>query len=336
MISVIIPTLNRADQLSKTLQSLAEQNSLADAEIIVIDNGSTDNTKFVIEQYSNQIPGLNYAYNDMPGLLTGRHLGITLAKGDVLCFLDDDVELNPDYVQNVAVLFKQRTDIHFATGANLPKYEAEPPQWLESFWEKNSEGIFCSWLSLLDFGQNEKIIDPGFVWGLNFCCRKTTAIKLGGFHPDCIEPKLQKFQGDGETGLTDKARQQGYTALYSPGLKLYHIVPAGRLTVAYFERRAFYQGICNSFTELRKKTKYQDLKAGIMQKIKPYLKSCYRKLKLSLKGEPPLNQVQLLLSKLEKQQKDGYTFHQKKFKTDKNVRNWVLKDNFWDFNLPES
>jgi len=336
MVSVIIPTLNRSDQLSKTLQSLVAQNSLADAEIIVVDNGSTDGTKSIVEQYSKQISCLNYAYNAMPGLLTGRHLGIALAKGDILSFLDDDVELNPAYIQNIVTLFSKNADVHFATGPNLPKYETIPPQWLESFWEKTSEGTFCSWLSLLDFGSTEKFIDQGFVWGLNFCCRKATAIELGGFHPDCIDTKLQKFQGDGETGLTNKAREKGYAALYSPGLKLYHIVPAGRLTASYFERRAFYQGVCNSFTELRKNKGTLSTNNGIIQKLKPCLKNYYRKLKLKLQVSSHQTQLQLLLLKLERQQKEGYLFHQRKFKKEEKVRNWVLKDNFWDFNLPQS
>ncbi len=100
----------------------------------------------------------------------------------------------------------------------------------------------CGWLSLIDFGEDEKLIPTGFVWGLNYSIRRTTLWRLGGFHPDNIPDEIQYFQGDGESGLSFKAEQLGMKALYQPGALVYHQIPASRLTYNYFERRAFTKG----------------------------------------------------------------------------------------------
>jgi len=331
MISIIIPTLNRAKQLSVTLNSLLNQTSLADTEIIVINNGSTDETNKVLLEYSHKINSLKYECNTAPGLLTGRHRGIEISTGEILCFLDDDVELNPGYVEQLKNIFNQNRDIHFATGPNLPIYEIEPPAWLPNFWETVNEGKYCYWLSLLDFGKQECFVNPNYVWGLNFCCRKNTLISLGGFHPDSMPKDLQKYQGDGESGLTIKAFENGHQAYYTPKLLLYHHIPASRLTIDYFKQRAFFQGVCNSFTLLRK---YGGLIPKNKKNFKDQLRPFYRSIRNVLKIGKPITDLERIISILKKQQNDGFEFHQSKFKTDDMVKSWVLKENYWNYNLP--
>ena len=75
--------------------------------------------------------------------------------------------------------------------------------------------------------------------------------EIGGFHPDNVPPKLQFLQGDGETAVTDGARTLGYSALYIPEARVEHVIPADRLTVQYFESRAFYLGVGESYRRVR-------------------------------------------------------------------------------------
>ena len=145
-------------------------------------------------------------------------------------------------------------------GRNLPKFEVEPPAWLESFWDATpAGGRSCGWLSLLDLGESEREIDPNYVWGLNFAIRKRALHDLGGFHPDLIPPELQRFQGDGETGLTMKARSHCYRAVYQPKATIYHFIPASRMTPEYFEQRAYYQAVCDSYSNIRRQRSWASL-----------------------------------------------------------------------------
>jgi glycosyltransferase involved in cell wall biosynthesis len=338
-ISFIIPTLNRDKLLDRTLLSIHKQQTKREFEVIVIDNGSTDSTKAVCDQYLPKIENLVYHYDSTPGLLSGRHKGTEISKNEILCFLDDDVELNKNYVENLYLLFTQNNHIKLATGPCLPQYEVTPPDWLNYFWDKTPNGSFCHWLSLLDLGNNEKTVHPNFVWGLNFCIRKEVLLELNGFHPDCVPSALQKYQGDGETGLTMKAADQNYIAVYHPGLSLKHYVSKERLTVEYFKKRAFYEGVSKSFTNLRTLSLKPDhQKNSFTKKIKDILWPYYYRIInfrqiLSTPREP--NEIKEMRSMLNKCEIEGYKFHQKHFTEDETVRNWVNKSHFWKYNYLE-
>lgn len=84
-ISVIIPTFNRKKYLGEAIESVLEQN-YQPIEIIIIDDGSTDNTETLIKKY----PEVHYVYQENIGQAAARNRGIALAKGEYLAFLDSD------------------------------------------------------------------------------------------------------------------------------------------------------------------------------------------------------------------------------------------------------
>ena len=85
-ISVIIPSWNRADRLAAALDSVLAQ-SLAAHEIIVVDDGSTDNTRALLDQH---YPGVRYLYQKNGGVSSARNTGIKAACGDWIALLDSD------------------------------------------------------------------------------------------------------------------------------------------------------------------------------------------------------------------------------------------------------
>lgn len=342
-VSVIIPTYNRYDSLRLTLESIINQNfSPNEFEVIVIHNGSTDETKEVCKHYSSVIKNFIYHHDEMPGLLTGRHRGAFEAKGEILCFLDDDVNLASDWLKGIKYCFEENPDVDLVTGPCLPKYEKYPPEWLNYFWSETPYGgKMCTWLSLLDLGRQEIYIDPIYVWGLNFSIRRNTLFELGGFNPDSVPSHLQQFQGDGETGLSLKANVLGYKAFYTYRAMLYHRVPKDRLSVNYFEKRAFYQGICDSYTKIRKDNNfYCDDKNVVINKNekKQFLfKKIARKIKARLKHNTAKKQpkeIQKIQHQLHLKYIEGYNFHQQAFQSSESIRNWVLKNDYWDYKLP--
>jgi glycosyltransferase involved in cell wall biosynthesis len=341
LISLIIPTRNRVNDIQRLLKSIKNNISAKNIfEVIVIDNGSTDETKLVCQFYKDIIPNFIYCYDDEPGLLTGRHHGATLASGEVLCFLDDDVILNSTYVESVYNLFADQKNLSFATGPCLPQYEVEPPEWLNYFWEYVTEGKYCAWLSLLDFGNELKKINPNYVMGLNFCCRKDILFKLGGFHPDCIPKHLQQFQGDGETGLTQKAIKAKMLAIYDPKLSVQHRIPKERLTHEYFKKRAYYKGVCDSFKILRTKHFVQPLtKPNKLKLVRNKLHPFYRWIKKIYTKDKSIHHseaIKKLQGELEKSTQEGFKFHQESYHSNELVKIWVLKENYWDYKLPIS
>lgn len=332
-ISIIIPTLNRADTLKATLTSILIQNDLNGVEVIVIDNGSTDNTLEVYNEFAESKKLSSYYQNDPePGLLTGRHLGASLAKGSILCFLDDDVELAETWLQGVRNSFTDE-EVQISTGPCIPKYLSAPPEWLKYFWTNTESGKYCDWLSLIDLGDKKFFTHPNYALGLNFCIRKDALISLGGFHPDCMPSTLQMYQGDGETGLTLKAYRQNYKCLYHPEIKLFHFVASQRLTIEYFKKRAFFQGVCNSFSELKEQSSLVQRKVRYRAIIKIIVSRIKITFTPNKKNDVP-SEIRELKALFKREEKKGFNFHQQAYQRNEIVRNWVHKKDYWDYKLP--
>ncbi|MFP4082855.1 MAG: glycosyltransferase family 2 protein [Candidatus Aminicenantes bacterium] len=91
MISIIIPSYNRSSFLAEAVQSVIDQNYLRspcpEFEILVIDDGSTDSTKEVVESFGNRV---KYHFQQHRGISAARNLGLDLAQGDYVAFLDSD------------------------------------------------------------------------------------------------------------------------------------------------------------------------------------------------------------------------------------------------------
>jgi glycosyltransferase involved in cell wall biosynthesis len=95
LVSVILPTYNRAHIVSKALQSVLSQ-TYRNFEVIVIDDGSTDNTKEIITTIACKDPRVKYfRNNENKGQAGALNVGINLAKGELIAFIDDDVEWFP-------------------------------------------------------------------------------------------------------------------------------------------------------------------------------------------------------------------------------------------------
>ncbi|MBF0570627.1 MAG: glycosyltransferase family 2 protein [Candidatus Omnitrophica bacterium] len=322
--SIIIPTFNRCFLLEKTVVSLVNQIFDYDKfEIIVIDNGSTDETKSVVGKLTIEHPQhtIRYIYDDVPGLLTGRHRGAKEANSDILCFVDDDIEAAPCWLQAICDDFKD-PNVHLVGGKCLPIYDVPPPEWEKSLWSNNNDLKMCLYYSLIDQGDVKKGTDPNYIFGLNFCIRRQVLLNLGGFHPDCIPKRLQKYQGDGETGLTMMFAKKGLRAMYDPKALVYHHVTKERLTMEYLESRMFYNGVGYSYFLVRNHCKPILVFRLLLRAIKIRVRGLLRCSKDAF-SERMRNAYQR-----------GFDFHQSEIKNDPKLIGWIKKENYFDYSLP--
>lgn len=102
-VSVIIPTFNRAWTLSSAIDSVLAQ-SFQDFELIIVDDGSTDNTNALLTQYGDTIQVLPQANR---GVSAARNRGIHAARGRLIAFLDSDDEWMPEKLAVQVEFFKQ-------------------------------------------------------------------------------------------------------------------------------------------------------------------------------------------------------------------------------------
>jgi glycosyltransferase involved in cell wall biosynthesis len=93
-VSVVIPTYNRAAFVGKAVDSVLNQ-TFADYEVIVVDDGSTDDTREQLDRYGSRI---RYIYQENRGVSAARNTGITASWGEWLALLDSDDEWQRDYL----------------------------------------------------------------------------------------------------------------------------------------------------------------------------------------------------------------------------------------------
>ena len=322
MISVIIPTRNRADLLSLAIQSLLPQTLDKDHfETLIVDNGSTDQTKDVMKKYINQLSNLRYIYAPEPGLHIGRHRGMREAKGDVLVFADDDIEATPSWLESYHRLFFD-SQVAMAGGNNLPLFVQPPPSWLKCLWKfsKSGGGRALSTLSILHLNSGLRECSPYMVWGCNFAIRKSVLVEAGGFHPDLMPVELIQYQGDGETYVSRYIAESGLKCMFHPGASIYHKVTPERMTHSYFRQRGYSQGVSDSYTALRD----QDIaQQNLMLRAAVWLWH-------QLKDRIYLNaEARQALNEFKRGHREGYAYHQDCYKTDPEIRAWVHKADYF-------
>lgn len=111
-VSVVIPAYNAAKTLARTIESVRRQ-TFGDHEVIVVDDGSSDETQELIGRY----PDVRYFHQDKSGAAAARNRGIQESRGEFVAFLDSDDEWLPEKLQKQVDLLEQFPDVGLvATG----------------------------------------------------------------------------------------------------------------------------------------------------------------------------------------------------------------------------
>ena len=116
LVSIIIPAYNQGHYLGKAIQSGLDQ-TYPHHEVIVVDDGSQDNTAQVARGYSD--PRVRYAYQENHGLSGARNTGMRLAKGEYLTFLDSDDGFLPDKLALLVAELEAHPQTGFTAGQAL-------------------------------------------------------------------------------------------------------------------------------------------------------------------------------------------------------------------------
>jgi len=239
-VSVIIATRDRSALLAQTLDALATQRWPRDRfEIVVADNGSTDDTRSVVEAFAARTaaPAVLYLYVAEPGKSFAVNAAIGRSRGDLLAFTDDDVLPEPAWIAGLAAAADE-TGADFVAGRILPRWESAPPAWMSS--------AMYGVLAIPDNGGARLKIDSGggagvMPIGANMAVRRRVTDCIGGLRSD-----LGKLAGTLRTGEDHefylRMVHAGFQGVYEPSALVRHWVPRERLERAYFRRWLYQNG----------------------------------------------------------------------------------------------
>ena len=104
-VSVIVPVYNVEDYIEKCLESLVHQ-TLTDLEIIVVNDGSPDNSEKIIKKYEKKYKNIKYVVKENGGLSDARNYGLKYATGEYIAFLDSDDYVTEDMYQMMYIKAK--------------------------------------------------------------------------------------------------------------------------------------------------------------------------------------------------------------------------------------
>jgi glucosyl-dolichyl phosphate glucuronosyltransferase len=236
-ISCVICTHNRASRLTATVKSLAAQNLPAsDFEVLIVDNGSADETRAVSTRLAEGLPNVRYIFEPRLGVNHARNRGTREAASDVVAFIDDDARADPGWLAALAEAFDGLTSTESCVGGKvLPDWERPRPRWLGE--------ELLSLLSVVDYGDSprECHFPDEFLVGCNFAFPKSLLIETGGFHSRLGRRGTNLMSND-DIEMMARVTSRGGVIFYEPRAVVHHSIPAERLTWRWFIRRMFAQG----------------------------------------------------------------------------------------------
>lgn len=326
LLSVVIPTRNRADFLATALESIADQDLSPDQfEVLVIDNGSTDRTKDVVDEMRSRLANLRYFHAAEPGLHVGRHRGLQEASSDLLVFGDDDIHAEPTWLSAIARNFSD-PNVAMVGGNNYPDFKGPVPSWLAKRWAVPSQGgKLLDQLSISSLPEGQRAISPMMIWGCNFSIRKQVLLDAGGFHPDAMPAEQLQFRGDGETHVSRYVQEHGLSCVFDSDASVNHAVTPERMTLDYFRQRAFNQGVSDSYTALRAAQDGPGLFAYTGVKTRRALSRLKRAFTARKQGA----ELRHLDDLLRAGHAEGYDWHQQQYRDNSEVRTWVHRADYF-------
>jgi hypothetical protein len=176
-ISVIIATYTRAALLDECLQHLSKQRFFAEDEVIVVDNASADDTPAVVRQHQATFPvALRLLYESQPGKSPALARGLAVAKGEILAFLDDDVNVGAGWLD--AVRDTMRESSVGLMGGRVCRGGSRGADWVRRAPFRHAR--LGAPLGLLEYSRTSSISDPAPFWAPTWPCGAMSSMSSAG------------------------------------------------------------------------------------------------------------------------------------------------------------
>ncbi len=220
-ISVVIPTHNRSDALARTLGNLSVQQFSSTWEAIVVNNRSTDDTDEVVRRQSFPVP-LQLHHEEKPGVAAARNAGVRSAKGQYIILLDNDILVEPDFIQ------RHYEALLANPGCWILGQAVNPPE-----QENTPFGRFRR--SLYGYIPEERgVFEAHWLTGAIVSLPRADFDRVGGFDETFSSASVEDYD------FAVRAWQQGIKILFYPSIVGIHNDWAGSSIRDYCHRQRLY------------------------------------------------------------------------------------------------
>lgn len=195
--------------------------------VLVVDNNSTDATRSVVDQFSREYPGrFLYEFEAQQGKSFALNAGVRAARSEVIAFVDDDVEVDRNWLQNLTRPL-ETTEYSGVGGRILPEVEFTPPRWMDT-----ASRYALAPLAIFDLGiESHDLQEAPF--GTNMAFKKTVFEKYGDFRTD-LGPRPGSEIRNEDADFGSRVLNAGQRLWYEPSAVVYHAIPQSRLSKRYF------------------------------------------------------------------------------------------------------
>lgn len=244
-VSVVFSTFNGEGTLPVMLDSLVSMGKQIQFtwELIIVNNNSDDRTREILEKYIDLLP-LKIIDETRPGKNISLNSALKYVDGELIVFTDDDVIVDPDWLNNYDSLMQLYPGVAVFGGAISP------------FWLEKPDSILLKQIPIgIAFAVNHDDFEDGYVepdklWGPNMAIRRQL-FDQGLCFDETIGPSGTNYAMGSETDILMRIKLSGEKGFFSNGIKVQHIIRKHQLSLEWLKGRAFRAGRGGLRSQLR-------------------------------------------------------------------------------------
>jgi len=226
---------DRYELVLRSIDSVVRQTVPAHELLVVVDHNPA-----LAERLRDARPLATVIESIEPtGVSGARNTGLKTATGDVVAFLDDDAEADPDWLEQLEPHYADSTVIGVG-GTAVPRWASAKPAWFpaEFYWV-----VGCSWRGLPEVPAEVR----NFI-GANMSFRRSAALEVGGFANEFFFHDRAIKNDDTEFCIRITGQRPDRRLLHAPDAVVHHFVPTARTTRGFFVKRCWREGRAKRIT----------------------------------------------------------------------------------------
>ena len=235
-ISILIATRNRSSSLARLIDALSAQVDSPPFEVIVGDNGSSDDTPRVVENARAQLK-IHYVYEGCPGKGRALNAAFKLAQGNLIVFTDDDVLPHRNWLAQLYATSLKYPEVNIFGGLIEVNFKDDP------HWIQRSYNLMGLLTSAHKCGDTDVIYPYGqYPFGPNMAVRRHLLMGTDAPYPEHLGPGTKYPVGDESAFFLQFSSPGAGDRIFTPSAKVFHRIEPHNMTFNKVLHRCYVSG----------------------------------------------------------------------------------------------